>query len=57
MFLTADDLGRLIFVIRFELAAALSSGSSPSDGFDLVRTGVAPLSAVIGPLFAYPWSN
>jgi hypothetical protein len=58
-FLTADDLARLSSVIRFELASANQFRFLAQAIWLLILCGLVWLlsSAVIGPLFAYPWSN
>lgn len=59
VFLTADDLARLGTVIRFELASANKLRFCARAIWLLILCALVWLfsSAVIGPLFAYPWSN
>ena len=59
VFLTAADLARLSSVIRFELASAKQFRFFAQAVWLLILCALVWLlsSAVIGPLFAYPWSN
>ncbi|MFZ0713247.1 hypothetical protein [Mycobacterium sp.] len=59
VFLTAADLARLSSVIRFELASANQLRFLAQAIWLLILCALVWLlsSAVIGPLFAYPWSN
>jgi hypothetical protein len=59
VFLTAADLARLSSVIRFELASANQLRLFAQAVWLLILCALVWLlsSAVIGPLFAYPWSN
>ena len=58
-FLTAGDLDRLSTVIRFELASANQFRFFSQAIWLLILCALVWFlsSAVIGPLFAYPWSN
>ena len=57
--LTTTDLARLKSVIRFELATANQFRFFAQAIWLLILCALVWLlsSAVIGPLFAYPWSN
>lgn len=59
VFLTAGDLDRLSTVIRFELASANRFRFLAQAIWLLILCALVWLltSTVIGPLFAYPWSN
>ena len=59
VFLTAADLARLSSVIRFELASANQFRFFAQAIWLLIVCALVWLlsSSVIGPLFAYPWSN
>lgn len=59
VFLTAGDLDRLSTVIRFELVSANQFRFVAQAIWLVVLCAVVWLltSTVIGPLFAYPWSN
>ncbi len=59
VFLSADDLARLSSAIRLELTSANQFRFIAQAMWLLILCGLVWLlsSAVIGPLFAYPWSN
>ena len=59
VFLTAGDLARLNKVIRFELVSANQMRFLGQVILLLISLALVWLftSAVVGPLFAYPWSN
>jgi hypothetical protein len=59
VFLTAGDLARLSTAIRFELASPNQFRFLAQAIWLLILCALVWLltSAVIGPLFAYPWSN
>ena len=59
VFLSAGDLDRLSTVIRFELGSANPFRFFAQAVWLLILCALVGLltSAVIGPLFAYPWSN